>query len=289
MSCGKGCTTTYDCSYCQYHPAEYKIITTTNEEISVDKNEYEVIKSKFKNQQFVELNRNYYTDDGDEYFSKWNNDSASAIPVTTIHEYENRIKAADQSVFHYEKVTEADVKKYSLKEYPEITGFYKMVAVIGDSSDDKWLADKKIQYLNGLFGHKKEVRIFVLIFKNQPIESSLYQEWYWSGGNMNEFVVCIGIDKERNVKWCKPISWTRSEILKSEVKDFVQSQKKLNLQALVRYLNVKIDKEFTRRNFDEFDYLSVEPPTWSIILTYLITIIINLGISIWIINNQYEE
>jgi hypothetical protein len=192
-------------------------------------------------------------------------------------------------VFNFSDVSKEDVKKYSLKEYPEIYTYYKMQSVIGDSSEDALLADKKFCYINGLLGHKKEVRIFVLVFKDQPVEAGLYQEWYWSGANMNEFVICIGVDKERNVKWCKPFSWTRSETLKAEVKNFVQSQTKLNLSAVADFTQKQVDKGFVRRSFKEFNYLTVEPPMWAVILTYLLTIAINIGLSYWIIINKYED
>jgi len=286
---GQNCSTkTYDCSYVRHHSAYWQIVSTNGEVVGISESEYNKIKQKFNNEQFAELDRNYYTQDGDEYYSKWANDSATAIPVTTLHHYENRVKAADQSVFHFGEVSKTDVKKYSLKEYPKIFDNYKMQSVIGDSSEDAIIADKKFQFINGLLGHKKEVKLFVLIFKNQPIEAGLYQEWYWCGANMNEFVICIGIDKERNVKWCKPISWTRSETLKAEVKNFVQSQTKLNLQAIADYTQIQVDKQFVRRNFKEFSYLTVEPPVWAVILTYLLTILINVGISYWVIKNDYE-
>jgi len=288
---GENCSEeSYDCSYCETHPAQWILTTTTGESISIDQNEYIKIRHTLGGEKFVELNRDFYTKDGNEYYCSWeNHDSTKAIPVSTLHYYENRVKAADQSVFHYEKVSSDDVKKYSLKEYPMIYNYYKMTSVIGDSSSDASTADKKICYINGFLGNKKQVKVFVLVFKNQPIEAALYQEWYWSGGNKNEFIVCVGIDNDRNVKWCKPISWTRSEELKDQVKDFVQSQKKLNLTALAVYLEPQIDKQFVRRGFREFDYLTVEPPGWAVFLTYLLTIISNLLLSRWIIRNEYED
>jgi len=288
-SCGKNCTTTYNCSYVAYHSPYWQIITTTNETVGISQNEYSRLKTLFGNESFVELNRHYHTNDGDEYISLWKNDSATAIPVTTVHNYENRVKAADQSVFHFTEVNESDKKRFSLKEYPQIKDYYKMQSVIGDSSEEGLLADKKFQYINGLLGHKKEVKIFVLIFQNQPIDAAFYQESYWSGANMNEFVICVGTDKERNVKWCKPISWTRSELLKNEVKNFVQSQTKLNLDSLAEFTKKKVDSEFVRRSFKEFDYLTVDPPMWSVILTYILTLAINIGLSVWIIRNEFEE
>jgi hypothetical protein len=287
---GENCgTETYDCSYCRYHPPIWQIITTTGETVDINQYQYSRIKKILGSESFAELNRSYYTIDGDEYYCTWQRDSVRAIPVTTLHHYENRVKVADQSVFHFEKVSDDDIKKYTLKDYPEIKNNYEMDAVIGDSSIDGAMGNKAFQYYNGLLGNKKQVKFFALIFENQPIEAGLYQEWYWSGGNMNEFVICIGIDKQRNVKWCKPISWTPSELLKTKVKDFVQQQKKLNLAEVANYVGKQSEKTFVRKDFKEFDYLTVDPPTWAVILTYLLTIATNVGLSVWIINNEYEE
>lgn len=287
---GENCSTeTYDCSYVQYHGPSWEIITTTNESISISEAEYSRIKQKFGNEHFTELNRHYYTKDGNMYSSEWKRDSVTAIPVTTLHHYENRVKAADQSVFHFRPVSNDDILKYQLKSYPDITNNYEMNGVLGDNSTDADTANQKIKYLNGLLGAKKQVKVFVLVFKNQPIDAGFYQEWHWSGSNMNEFVVCVGIDNSRNVTWCKPISWTRNEELKVKVKSFVQSQSQLNLSAIADYLHVEIDKGFERRDFKEFDYLTVEPPTWTVILTYILTILINIGVSWWVVNNEFYE
>jgi hypothetical protein len=223
------------------------------------------------------------------YTTEWKSDSLTAIPATTLHYYENRVKAADQSIFHFDPVSNEDILRYKLKSYPDITQYYQMNAVIGDSSQDADIANRKVKYINGLLGHKKEVKVFVLVFKDQPIEAGFYQESYWKGANMNEFVVCIGIDNERNVKWCKPISWTPNELLKVEVKSFVQNQSKLDLSALADYLQVKIDAGFQRRDFKEFDYLTVEPPLWTVLLTYFLTIVANVLVSWWVVNNEFED
>lgn len=284
---GENCgTETYDCSYRQYHPPYWQIVTTTDETIYISEEDYNQIKKLFGNEAFKDLGRSYYTDDGDEYFSNWPGDSLRSQPVTTVHSYENRIKAADQSVFHFMPVSKADRIRYDIKDYPDKDS-YIMPAVIGDSALNASEIDQQFQYLNALLGHKKEIRVFVLLFQNQPIDAALYQEWYWSGGNMNEFVICIGIDKARAVKWCKVLSWTRSEILKAEVRRFVEEQPKLDLKSLAYYLQQAADKEFIRRDFKEFSYLTVEPPLWAVILTYFLTLIANLAVSYWIIKNEY--
>lgn len=285
---GANCSTeTYDCSYVSYHPAYWKIVTNNGEHVSISRAEYQRIKSLFNNEEFTDMNRSYHSIDGDMYYSTWNNDSATAVQVTTVHTYENRVKAADQSVFHFEKVNKVDIKRFGLIDYPSIEDKYKMPAVLGDNSPQAVAADKKFQYINGLLGKSKQVRVFVLLFKNQSIDAAFYQESYWSGANMNEFVICIGTDNANAVKWAKVFSWTRSELLKVQVKQLLQRQKKLDLDALAYFTQVQLEKQFVRRDFKEFDYLTVEPPTWAVLLAYMLTLGINILISFWIIRNDY--
>lgn len=286
---GENCSVeSYDCSYVQYHSPFWQIVCTNGETVGISELQYNEIKSKFNNEYFTELNRNYHTNDGDMYYCTWPHDSITAIPVTTLHHYENRVKAADQSVFHFREISKSDIKKYDIKKYPKIHSHFKQSVVIGDSSTDALMSDLKLQYVNGLLGHSKQVRVYILIFKNQSIEAALYQEWYWSGGNKNEFVICIGIDNERKVEWCRPFSWTRSEALKAEIKNYFQNQEILTLQQSIPVIHEKIQKGFVRRSFKEFDYLTVEPPAWAVILTYLATIAINFGISVWVIKNDHQ-
>lgn len=287
---GNNCSTeSYDCSYRLYHPPIWQIITTTGETVGIDAAEYTRLKSLFGAETFVDMRRDYYMDDGDKYFCQWNKDSISAIPVTTMHYYENRVKAADQSIFHFQEVDTSDIRQFDLKQYPEIYGYYQQDVIIGDDCNDARIANEKFKYINGSLGSKKEMRIYVLVYKNQPVKAALYQEWLWSGANMNEFVICIGIDNERNVKWCYPISWTPAEMLKADVKQFVLSQDKLNLCALADYIYPQIDKQFIRKDFKEFDYLTVEPSFNAILITFILTLFLNTCISIWIIINEYED
>lgn len=283
------CETCYEHAYdVDYHSPYWQLITTTGETIGISETEYNRLAKIFLNQKFQELNRDYHSNDGDKYFCTWTGDSIKSIPVTTTHYYENKVKVADQSVFHFQKVDTSDIRRFRLKDYPAIVG-YNQDALMGDYSADAKIANKKFNYINGLLGGKKQVRIFVLVFQNQPIEAALYQEWYWSGANMNEFIVCIGTDYLRNVKWCYPISWTPAEKLKSDVKQFVIAQNKLDLCKLADYMQEQVNKQFVRKDFKEFDYLTVEPPTWAIVLTYILTFFINAGLSGWIIKNEFEE
>jgi len=286
---GQNCQTrTYDCSYRDYHPPYLVLTNTIGEKVSISQSEYKRIRSILGNEGKTDLHRDYYRIDGDMYSTIWGKDSLTAIPVTTVHSYENRIKASDATVFNFRDLDETDIKRYALKEYPPIQDRYKMDVVLGDSSRDASIANKKLKYVNGKLGHSKELCAFILVFKDQPLEAAFKQEAHWKGANMNEFVVCIGIDAERNVQWCKVISWTTNERLKMDVRSMVDQQKKLDLSGFVDQLSVALT-DFKRRDFKEFDYLTVEPSWAAIIFCAIAVILLNILVSWWAINNEHEE
>jgi hypothetical protein len=66
-----------------------------------------------------------------------------------------------------------------------------------------------------------------------------------------------------------------------------QEGKPVDLVALMPWIAENIEQRFVRRQFAEFSYLTVEPPLWMVILTFLLTIGVNVGISYWIIQNEF--
>jgi hypothetical protein len=67
VSCGEDCTTTetYDCSYVDYHSAYWIMILNDNTSIRISKSEYNRLKSKFGNNTFQDMHRDYHHNDGD--------------------------------------------------------------------------------------------------------------------------------------------------------------------------------------------------------------------------------
>ena len=49
-----------------------------------------------------------------------------------------------------------------------------------------------------------------------------------------------------------------------------------------------VDREFKRKNFEEFDYISVDPPTWAKWVTFFITLIITVLICYWAVVNDID-
>lgn len=284
---GNTTCTTYDCSYVDYHPEYYTMILNSGKEITIKRKEYLRLKKKFGNNHFVELNRNYHTDDGDLWKSTYDESYEKFEFIATKHTYKNKVQASDD-VFNFPDVDTANISFYELYRYPEIKNFYKLPAIIGpEKYSQGYGLIKKFDWVNGKLGMNKQLRVWVLIYENKPYRAGQLQEALWKRGNKNEFIISIGLDKDGNVQWCYPFSWTEVEILKIETRNFVRDMEKLDLSKLADFLYKELNEKFVRKPFADFDYLTVEPPLWSVIVTFGVVFLVNLLLSFWIVKNEF--
>jgi hypothetical protein len=267
------------------HPPHWEIYDSNGIEVSVSRDRFEMLARRFGNRVFHDMHRDYHSVDGDMYRATWGGDQLTLIPVTTAHSYENRVAVSD-SVFNYPEVNPKD---FGLYEYPPIQNFYECNSILGVGDQTQGVALTKLNRFNATMGAKKQVRMLIVIFKNQPLQAGFDQESYWKGGNKNEFIVTIGVNNEFNVEWCHVFSWTEVESLKVNVREFVASQDKLNLEKVVDYMVPQVEEHFIRKPFADFDYLTIEPPGWAIFLVFLFVGGINGGLSYWIIANEHRE
>jgi len=278
------CTEIYDCSYVQYHSEYWSVVNSNMRKLRINKKNYTRLKTQFGTpEKFIDLHRSYHTNDGDMYQVAWDGADKTLESVTTVNSYENRVQAS-KSTFNYYKV---DPKKDKLYKYPTPNGRYYTPAILGPGGPTKAAAERKLQILNAKLGKSKQVHVFILIFVDKPLGVGHDQENYWIGGNKNEFILTIGVDKDYNVQWCHPISWTEVDLLKVEATQFVQEQEKLDLVAIADWLYPKIQANFVRTSFAKFSYLSVEPPIWAILVTFIVTLLVNVGVSLWVIYNRH--
>jgi hypothetical protein len=267
-----------------YHP-EYWTAETTLGSYSITKDKYNKLVNQFRvTPQFVELNRDYHTDDGDMYKGVWQGEDETLEAVTKSESYENRPKAA-VNVYHFEPVDTFDINQYKLLKYTEIYNQWYQDLILG-YSDLK--AEKKLQILNARLGRNKQIRVFFCIFKNQPREAGQLQEQYWEGSNKNEFIVCIGIDDLNNIQWAYDFSWSEKEDMKVDIRTYIESQDKLNLSDIVDHTYNEIQTKWVRKDFKDFDYLTIEPTLKQVIWILILTLVINVGIAFWVVLNEID-
>lgn len=281
------CTETYDCSYRLYHPEYWSLILDDSQEITIDKAYYSYLKKKFGTKSvFNDLNRNFYHIDGDMYSNNYPNTFESFEYYATEHKYENKIQATT-SVFNYPEIDSSDFKKYKLYDYPKIVNNDVQSILTPKSISIQINEQKKINYINGRLGRSKHIKIWICLYEYSTDDAGYKQEALWKRGNKNEFVICIGTNKNRDINWVHIFGWSKEKTIDIETRNYILAQKKLNLSKLGDWLYIEVQNKWTMTNFDEFNDLSIEPPTWSIITTWIVSLIACILLYIWILMNQF--
>jgi len=302
------CTRYYDCSYQNDEGPRWYAKTKLGETISISEKKYDKWNVQFGGNRIkTKTITNYAPRDRCSYSSGskfqgkrvgqysyvwktvWNGDYKTQVPVTTEHTYENRIKASDYSVFNYIAVSEETADSLKLFKYPEFkSNYFNYPSVLGWNNKN---VQKSLQKINAKLGHSKQVRIWLLIHNTDNEDIGNQQENYWVGGNKNELVINIGVDKEGNIAWNHIFTWSTSAGMVSNIKTYIESKEKFNEKNILdieNFINEQVVAHWERLEFTQFDYITVEPPLWLVILAYVFTLIVCIGISAYAINNNFD-
>jgi hypothetical protein len=149
-------------------------------------------------------------------------------------------------------------------------------------------------WLNTTQAGYKKVRIWLLVFVDQPEKAGETQEMYWKRGNKNEFIVMFGINKEGDILWHRITSWTKKEAVKIEVRDEItmNMNEKLGQEEMVKFakfLGDKIHHGYVKPDFREYNYLSVEPSMLGIIISFSIVLLVCVGVGIFVVKNDIDN
>lgn len=287
---------TYDCSYCDLNDERFYLLDELGRKFEISKSKYGELRSRWKaTPQKVELNRKIVYKgscgkDGNMFKIHWDKKELTTEGTTTTQLYENRIKAA-HSVFKYGNVSQEERKIYGIHEYPQVKG-YTQKSILGIDSLPQFTRrevlymQKMVEYLNGYWGPRKHGRIWVLFYNGIPSVAGNYQEWAWEGGNDNEIVICIGLEKgTKKINWVKPFTWSPNRKIIPQMRDEINSIKVLNGFTLYKAINKHME-EYERKDFKEFDYLTLDPPTWAIVVTFIVSIFLTLFVCYWAVVNE---
>jgi hypothetical protein len=293
----KYCTRYYDCSYCDYNSERYVMIDTKGNEISISAEKYYSLMKQWKAKpKFVELNRDIdyrgnCGKDGDMYSIEWNKDPLTSETTTYTKSFSNILKS-NHSAFNFPTIEEDEAKKIGLYDYPKIQNYNFQTSVIGiekSNLKDKGKIIKTLDFINGAFGSQYKVKIFTLFFKEKEINTAFLQEAYWDGGNQNEIIVCIGLDKKGNIEWVKPFSWCDNKRVVIDIREDLMSSKNIDSNTFYNvYINA-IRTNWKYKSFEDFNYLSFEPTTGQLIFVYIFTLFISIGIVWWCVINDEKH
>ena len=264
-----------------YHPDEWYKISNSGglfDKKSINREEYEDFRRLWNTEmRFIDMHRNYYTIDGDaqeyDFCGHWEH----LRGYTEEASYENRV-AGSNSVLKFKDISKEEAKELGLFDYsPSSTFGYH-------------IGKQKIDYLNMYYGKPRQIHIKVLAFPyTKGVQIVEDQKAYWQGGNKNELVVCIGIDRAKNIKWADCFSWQDNPELDVRCKTWLlQGNKKLNLIELGNWLEGNLVL-WKRKEFKDFSYISsflTGEQNIAILVTIIILSILGSIGSIIIIENE---
>ena len=280
----------YDCSYVEYHHAEWKYTRNcSNRETNISKEQYDQICRKFGTpKRFVDMHRHYHTIDGDKYECHFNGDRNRMWTLTVSNTYKNKILRS-KSIFNFSEVPESIKKNYKLYDYPDFNYISDQTPVLTRDVYVPKAAVDSFKYLNAYYGSKYQFRCYVLLWKNAPMETSTYQQDYFVGGNKNEVCVCISVNTNNEIQWVNAFSWEDKPDIVVGVNHLYSTGEQLDLLKLNRYLLRNVPTKWKRKPFADFDYIEVMLEPWHWIVIFILTLIFNGIIIAVVINNEYDN
>lgn len=266
----------------RYHPDVYSVTDSNGYTVYVDDTHYNYLVSKFGNSK--EDNPWHVGQsswgDGRRFTTTWSGKTETFTPCFTSHRYENRV-AHSHSVFNFKNVSKKEKEKFGIYEYPEFYNFYSQQSILGWNDP---VAQNTLTIANAKLGAIKQVRIFILVFHNKPLESGMVQQQYWKNGNKNEVVICIG-SKNGKIDWVYPFAWDNEQLL-VDLREDISQQGNVDMRKIVNTTIALVEKDFKRKSFKEFEYIKLDPPLWAVLIAFFINIFVNIAVAYVVINNE---
>ena len=294
-------TRTYDCSYRQIHHEYWEMTTSDGRIERIGKENYDYYRKLWGTpEKFIECNRRYYKIDGDAQEYNWSGKISSLVTVSRKRGYDNYFQSS-LSLYSMKKISKDQAKVLGLYNYPRTNysdnyngiWIYDQNPIVTDSCS--WYSPnsldiRKLQDLN--CKSPKDFRCFILIYPAEKYGPDIveFQKSYWTGGNENEVIFCIGLSKNQNISWARSFSWSAENRLETEILSEILPGDKF-------YMSVMIDKigkaylsgSWKPLKFSDYSYISPELYTSDYIIIFIITILVNLGLSWYVITNEYRN
>lgn len=281
-------TETYDCSYREYHPECWKYTDNYNrEEYFYNKSYFDAAMKElgYPKMVFRDMHRHYYRIDGDAQDYYYDGTPQHLRALVWENSYQNKILAS-HSIFKFEDIDDDDADSLGLFRYPDVNDNDQDV-ILGFRAGKE--VHKQYKYINSIYGAKKQFRIYVLVFRDKPLEISEKQKSYWQGGNKNEFVLCLGYNtKKGTIDWCNPFSWCDKPELEVATKRFFRDNPRMDLSKYPEWLEKHINL-WQRKQFSDFDYIKNELTKGQSIALLIIILFFDILISILLIGNDINN
>ena len=208
------------------------------------------------------------------------NKNGFITPVQTTKAFENRIKAAP-TTFSFPPVPPG----VAVFEYPENRDTYASDRLLGTANSIGTLAWDQ---MNAALGFTKKVNVIACGFG--PDADSSIAQWQrakWVGGKKNDVVICYGGGTISRPTWCVVFGWSDSNVCKHNLETIVLDNQMISSVTLL--IRDEIMKNYEKKNWRDFDYISIEPPTWSYFLFIGIMLLVQSAMWFFFLTNPESK
>ena len=258
-SCSRVCQTCYEHSY----DMEWYLKTSNNETIEIDTIDRQGLRTP----------------------PRWHS-AKIGDPSSMKHSYTNYIKAAPDTLFRHQGLTEKF--KESIPQYPDnIYDLHRLnrVITLGVNLPDIKEWNQELSEINADLGASKQVNTILVIASGLPQEYFYALEQAWIGGKKNDVVVVIGVTPNNqfwDINWVSVAAWTKEEIFKIRLRDDILSTKTMQRNLILKYINDNVSTYYVRKPMKDFEYLksSITPTPTEWLVALLISFLTSIGLSI---------
>lgn len=268
----------------RWHRDEYTLYSNINTEYDVNVQEYKTLVKNFGSEVPVKGKRTTFAHasrmiagDPNDYESR--SVTGYIYPVTSLRNFDNRIKAAP-STFSYVKVP-TNIFVY---EYPKNSNWRVSDRLLGEAK--KLIDIKAFDDMNARLGPVKLVNVIMVGYRDKDSIQSNWQEAKWIGGKKNDLIICFNM-VGTNVTWVKTFGWTEREICKRNI-DTIMLTSPINTKILSK-IEKEIRMNYMLKDWHKFDYITIEPTGWCYFWFIFIMVLIQAGLWVFFIVNEYDK
>ena len=277
------CTTYYTTEHRTHYP-EWVTYSNIDTSYGIKLEEFKIISNTFGNYVTEKEYKSGFDGGDPNIYSTYkrvvNKDETTVyFPVTKEIGWTNKIKAT-KSVFKFIDVPKT-VPTYA---YPIPTNSFESNRLLGEAKKDFKTED--LDKLNGYLGKIKHINLIIIGYKDSDSMQAKYQESAWLGGKENDLVLTYGKDDKGKVTWSYVFGWTNSEEVKRNLETVLMTKP---LKETISESRKEILANYKCKDFKDFNYLSVEPPLWSYILTIFILIATQVGWYYYALSNDFNQ
>jgi len=208
-------------------------------------------------------------------------------PYSSEHIFTNYIKAVPESLFS-EDVDPTNPLRALVPAYPRVNDYYRMNRVISMGVPvkeiNKW--NNTLNEYTKKLGPRKLVNPIIIFAKTDDPTYEFVLQREWLNGKKNDMIVVFGVNNYPNIDFVRIVGWENEEIkhrLRTALELFDTIDDDYREYAL-NAIKDNVNLYFKKMQMEDYEYLKdqIEPPTWVIILGFILSIAISCGMTYWL-------